>query len=38
MNKNVPALRLVDAEEAPELPELSDEMRAAMADIAETVR
>lgn len=38
MNKNVSALRLVEAEDAPELPELSDEMRAAMADISETVR
>lgn len=38
MKKNVPALRLVDADEAPDLPELSDELRAAMADIAETVR
>lgn len=38
MTKNVPALRLVDADEATAVPELSDELRAAMADISETVR
>jgi len=29
MSKNVPAVRLVDRDEAPELPELSDEFRLA---------
>lgn len=38
MKKNVAALRLVDADEAAHLPELSDELRAAMADITEAVR
>lgn len=38
MKKNVPALRLVERDEAPELPELSEELRAAMADITENVR
>jgi len=38
MKKNVAALRLIDADEAPRLPELSEELRAAMADVTEAVR
>ena len=38
MKKNVAALRLVEREEAVEVPELSDELRATMAEIGEAVR
>lgn len=38
MKKNLPALRVVERDEAAELPELSDELRAALADVAEAVR
>ena len=38
MKKNVPALRLVDRDDAAELPELSDELRLALADVAGAAR
>lgn len=37
-NKNVPALRLVDRDEAPELPELSDELRLALTELVGSAR
>ena len=37
MNSDVPAPCLVDAEDAPGPPQLSDEMRTDMANVAETV-
>ena len=38
MSKNVPAVRLVDRDEAPELPEFSDELRLAFTDLAGAAR
>jgi putative transposase len=38
MSKNVPAVRLVDRDEAPELPELSDELRLAFSEVAGAAR
>jgi len=38
MSKNVPAVRLVDRDEAPELPELSDELRLAFTELAGAAR
>ena len=38
MKKNVPALRLVDRDDAPQLPELSDELRLALDDVAGAAR
>ena len=37
-NKNVPPLRVVDRDDAPELAELSDELRLAMAEVAGAAR
>lgn len=37
-NKNVPALRLVEREDAAELPELSDELRLALAELVGAAR
>ncbi len=36
--KNLPAVRLVDRDEAPELPELSDELRLAFTELADAAR
>ena len=38
MKKNVPALRLVDRDDASQLPELSDELRLALANVAGAAR
>ena len=38
MKKNLPAVRLIDRDEAPELPELSEEMRIAFAEVADSAR
>jgi putative transposase len=38
MTKNVPALRVVEREDAPELPELSEELRLAFGEIAGAAR
>ena len=38
MKKNVPALRVVDRDNAPQLPELSEELRLALADVAGAAR
>ena len=37
-NKNVPELRVVDRDDAPELPDLSDELRLALADVVGAAR
>ena len=36
--KNLPAVRLIDRDEAPELPELSAELRVAFAEVANAAR
>jgi len=38
MSKNVPAVRLVDRDEAPELPDLSEELRLAFTELAGAAR
>ncbi len=38
MKKNVSALRLVDRDDAAQLPEMSDELRVALADVAGAAR
>ena len=38
MSKNVPALRVVEREDAPELPALSEELRLAFGEIAGAAR
>jgi putative transposase len=37
-NKNVPELRVVDRDDAPELPDLSDELRAALTEVVGAAR